>query len=129
MRQRLSNGTWALALCAVWILFWVGCYELALHYGFNDQITPRYGFTSGVGPMILAFFLSLGVFFTAAHAYRSWTCQHSVWCYRHADHDLTDPDTGETHKYCHRHHPGTRSHRWSWEERLDIHRRSQEAAK
>lgn len=88
--------------------------------GIDSQVSYFYDFTSGSGPMLLTLLLGAGVIGGWFVAYRKLTCEHSFWCARHRLHDLTDPDTSETHRYCHRHFPGKRSHHWHPAERLAV---------
>lgn len=93
--------------------------------GIDTQISYFYDFASGSGPMMLTLLVSLGIITGWFVAWRKVTCEHSFWCPGHRLHDLTDPGTGETHRYCHRHHPGTRSFHWHPEKRLEVWRRNQ----
>lgn len=91
--------------------------------GIDSQASYFYDFTSGVGPMLVTLLLGAGIISGWIIAYRKLTCEHSFFCYRHRLHDLTDPATGETHRYCHRHHPGGRSHSWDEALRGQVHAR------
>lgn len=56
MRGLLGTiGVFALAFIGM-VAFWFGAFWLAQATGFNKQVTPEYGFSSGIGPMILAAF-------------------------------------------------------------------------
>lgn len=55
MRKALYLGTmWSGAAAAI-LIFWIVLYEVFNHFGFNNQATPYYGFTSGpAGPVLTA---------------------------------------------------------------------------
>jgi hypothetical protein len=62
-----------LAAFATFIGFWVGVFALVNHFGFDIQTTPQYGFSSGVGPMILA---ALGYSTIVAGLWHGLNCHH-----------------------------------------------------
>jgi len=56
-----------LAAAALVVGFWVGTFFLFGHFGFNNQATPFYGFSSGVGPMLLTAISMGGIIGTMWH--------------------------------------------------------------
>lgn len=91
--------------------------------GVDTQLSYWYAFYSGVSASAAGWVSAWGVLFTAILAYRRWSCRYAWWCPRHADHPLTDPDSGESRSYCHRHHPGTRHRHWTPDRIEDVWRR------
>ena len=99
MMRRLAAAATPLVLFlvafAVFIGLWIGAYQLLGHFGFNNQATPQYGFTSGPGPMLLT---ALGMSTIVTGLWHAHNCQqtgcmrigrHKVngtpWCWQHHD--------------------------------------------
>lgn len=53
MKQAASAAALFISVFLLFMLFWMGAFVLANHLGFDSQATPQYGFTSGIGPMLL----------------------------------------------------------------------------
>ena len=93
--------------------------------GIDTQASFAYDAWSGFIPAALAFVSATAIVASAVSFYHRWSCQHAWWCPRHGKHELADPQTSETHHYCHAHHPGPRSRRWTPAERRSIWLRQQ----
>jgi hypothetical protein len=59
-------------------LFWYACFEVCRVTGFESQVTPQYGFTSGIGPMILT---GLGMATIITGLWHGHNC-HQAGCFR-----------------------------------------------
>jgi hypothetical protein len=62
-----------LAAIATFSAFWYGMFWIAQAAGFNLQSTPEYGFSSGIGPMILA---ALGYSTLCTGLWHGLNCHH-----------------------------------------------------
>lgn len=107
----MRNRGWLMTLAVfgislvVFAGFWYGMFLIANVAGFNKQITPQYGFSSGIGPMILA---ALGYSTLVASLWHGFNCheqgcwaigRHRVngtpWCNAHHEQartEITDSD-------------------------------------
>lgn len=97
------NGLWqAVAVFAaaltVFCVFWYGCFELCRVTGFELQTTPQYGFTSGIGPMILT---GLGMAGIATGLWHGHNC-HRDGCFRIGKHRVNGTP------WCNLHHEQAR---------------------
>lgn len=87
--------------------------------GIDTQTSYFYDAVSGAVPCLALLALIAG----AIGAFRHWNCHATWWCWRHAKHVLTDPETGESHALCWRHHPGQRHKHWKPHHIEDVWRR------
>jgi hypothetical protein len=71
-----------------------------LTLGLNNGSGPAYLFWSGVGSDITEFAIVGALLGTL----RKHNCE-THRCWRLGRHDWTDPQTGQTHKLCRKHHP------------------------
>lgn len=83
-----------LGICA----FWIGSFYIANALGFDLQSTPQYGFSSGIGPMILTALLGSSVFVTMWH---SMNC-HEEGCWNLGKHKVNGTP------WCNIHHSNAR---------------------
>jgi len=84
----------ALAFCA----FWVGTYFIFKAFGFENQATPFYGFTSGVGPMLLT---ALGMGSIVGSMWHTMNC-HEEGCWNLGKHKVNGTP------WCNLHHEAAR---------------------
>lgn len=85
----------AIALLAAFTAFWIAVFEIMNHYGFNNQATPQYGFTSGVGPMILT---ALGMSTLISGLWHTHNC-HAEGCLRIGRHKINGTPWCNTHHH------------------------------
>lgn len=85
---------------AVFIGLWIVIFEVMNHFGFNDQATPFYGFTSGPGPMVLTAMLGATV---VTGMWHSLNC-HEETCWRIGKHKVSGTP------YCSKHQASARPH-------------------
>lgn len=78
--------------------FWIASFYVAQATGFNLQSTPEYGFSSGLGPMLLTALLGSGVFVTMWH---SLNC-HEQGCWNFGKHKVNGTP------WCNLHHESAR---------------------
>lgn len=101
MRKKNGIGQ-AVALFAAAFLafcgFWLGVFWICRLTGFESQATPQYGFTSGIGPMILT---GLGMATIITGMWHGFNC-HQDGCYRIGRHKVNGTP------WCNEHHEQAR---------------------
>lgn len=90
----LIFGAAFLGFCA----FWYGMFWVAQAAGFNLQSTPEYGFSSGIGPMILTAILGASVITGMWHGHNC----HQDGCLRYGRHRVNGTP------WCNVHHENAR---------------------
>jgi hypothetical protein len=93
---------------AVFTGAWILIFEVVNHYGFDSQVTPQYGFSSGVGPMILTAMLGSTIITGIWH---SLNC-HKEGCWRISRHKVKGSP------WCNGHHEEART-QTTLEDKLD----------
>ncbi len=98
MAARLPPPAVFAAATVVFAAAWIGVFLLLGHFGFNNQATPQYGFTSGVGPMLLT---ALGMSTLITGLWHTHNC-HEPRCWWIGRHKVNGTP------YCNRHHQSAR---------------------
>jgi len=93
MRGWLGTALVFAAAFAVFIAGWVGLFLISHHFGFENQATPQYGFTSGVGPMYLA---AIGYSTLVTGLWHTLNC-HQDGCWKIGRHKVDGTPWCNTH--------------------------------
>lgn len=72
---------------------------LAHLMGWDSVTDDQYAFSSGSGFLLIAWLATVGAWWWRT------SCKAEWWCLLRGAHDLTDPETGVTHRLCWVHHP------------------------
>ena len=111
--SRAMSSLMAIAIWSAWlgafILFWVLAFATVNHFGFDNQATPQYGFTSGVGPMILT---AMGMSTIVTGMWHAHNC-HERGCWRLGRHKVKGTP------WCNAHHEKARAD-WTAEDLLQM---------